>query len=157
MFRKLDRSKAFRKAKRLLADGCEIGLAAAASGLSAATLKRWLALEEAGLRPGDYANCGRPHSAVVSDSDAAVLRACVFKANSARLRVSMAAGLRLALLPDSGLSDALRAVIRKPRSDPHALPVRILKVLRAGREDVYRHQAKLGVVRRDGRLVQSRR
>lgn len=131
MMRKVDAEAALAVAQGYLADGMSEGFAAKAAGISQATFKRWQARAEAGLPLRDYGRCGRPPSCAVDAADAAVLRAYVLRANIGRRRVSAAGGCRTAAMdPGSGLSEALRAEILKPRADPAALPRPVLEAVR---------------------------
>lgn len=131
MNRKTDPEQALALAEARLAAGLSEAYAAKAAGISPATLRRWLARARSGQPLKDYARCGRPPSVAVPDEDAAILRAYVLRANIGRRRVSAAGGCRLAAMdPDSGLSEALRSAILKPRADPSALPVPVLEAVR---------------------------
>ncbi len=131
MMRKTDAEGALAVAEGYVADGMSEGFAAKAAGISLATFKRWQARARAGRPLKDYGRCGRPPSCEVSAADAEILRAYVIRANIGRRRVSAAGGCRLAAMDaGSGLSEALRAEILKPRADPGALPRPVLEAVR---------------------------
>ena len=131
MMRKVDAAEALAVADSRLAEGFGEAYAAKAAGISPATYRRWRERARLGLPLKDYGRCGRPPSCEVTAADAEVLRAYVIRANIGRRRVSAAGGCRLAAMdPDSGLSEALRAEILKPRSDPGALPLPVLAAVR---------------------------
>jgi hypothetical protein len=131
MMRKMDAEGALAVAESHVSAGMSEGFAAKAAGISAATFKRWRQRAEAGKPLKDYSGSGRPPSCEVCEADAAVLRSYVIRANVGRRRVSAAGGCRLAAMdPDSGLSEALRGAILKPRADPSALPRPVLQAVR---------------------------
>jgi len=131
MMRKVDAEGALAVAHSYLADGMSEGFAAKAAGISLATFRRWQARAAAGKALKDYSGSGRPASCEVGEADAAVLRSYVLRANAGRRRVSASGGCRIAAMdPESGLSEALRAAILKPRADPSALPRPVLQAVR---------------------------
>jgi hypothetical protein len=131
MMRKVDAEGALAVAEGYLSDGMSEGFAAKAAGISQATFRRWRERAAAGLPLKDYSGSGRPASCEVCEADAAVLRSYVIRANVGRRRVSAAGGCRIAAMdPESGLSEALRAAILKPRADPAALPRPVLAAVR---------------------------